>query len=67
MSNGNERPRRGEYEGGDDFRALEQRVRAIEDTINKVSGVMSVARWVLPPLITGCIGIGLFFLGRSAG
>ena len=67
MASDPEQRRSDAYDTVDQFRELERRVRDIEDTINKVSGVLSVARWIVPPLLVVGGGVLLFFLGRAFG
>ena len=45
---------------------LESRVRAIEDKINMVSGVMSVAKWLLPSVVFAIASVGSYFLGKGS-
>ena len=45
---------------------LEDRVRKIENTINQVSGVMGVLRWIGPSLVIGGVGVLIFFLGQAS-
>ena len=51
---------------GSRYDKLEERVRKIEDTINRVSGVMSVIRWIVPPLLIVGGGMLIFILGQSS-
>ena len=53
-------------EKGDRFEKLEERVRDLESTVNKATGVLSVMKWLLPPLITAGAILGAYFFGQAS-
>ena len=51
---------------GSRYDELEKRVRAIEDTINKATGVMSMIRWLLVPIAIIGAAAFTYLLGQGS-